>query len=40
MQETNVQALEFQLLAAPFTDGLASLTATSFPLACACKRRL
>ncbi|KAG6359890.1 hypothetical protein INS49_010943 [Diaporthe citri] len=35
VQKDQARVLEFQLPAAPFTDGLVSLTATSFPLACA-----
>lgn len=40
VQEDQARVLDFQLLAAPFTHGLLSLTATSFPLACARKHRL
>lgn len=40
VQKDQARVPEFQLPAAPFTDGLVSLTATSFPLPCARKHRL
>lgn len=40
VQRDQARVLEFQLPAAPFTDGPVSLTATSFLLDCARKHRL